>query len=275
MFMFQMGFFVVAGILFYAMVTLNWPVLLFFLGIVLIQSTVKGRSPRYIRFINNYLKPLKYFKKIERIYAEDIPEEETTLFAFHPHSVFSYGNPVNKVGFLGNMNLIDDPKDKMSNMIGLGSRFILNFPIFGFHFAFWGVEPINPANLKSLMSKKKTIGLLPGGYEEATITTPKEIRVFIESRKGFIKYALKYGYTIRPVLILKEHKAFKTFDYLTKFRLFLNKFKMPGVLFTSNYGLFFPPDVELITLIGRGIKSKTPWTKVYEPTHEEIGQLHK
>ena len=45
----------------------------------------------------------------------------------------------NKIGFLANMNLTDDPKDKLSNMIGVGSRFILNFPIFGTHFAFWGV----------------------------------------------------------------------------------------------------------------------------------------
>lgn len=43
--------------------------------------------------------------------------------------------------------------------------------------------------------------MVPGGYEEATLTTPKELRVYIKERKGFIKYALKYGYTIRPVII--------------------------------------------------------------------------
>ena len=38
-----------------------------------------------------------------------------------------------------NMHLYDDPKDKISNMIGLGSRFALNTPIFGYHFKFWGI----------------------------------------------------------------------------------------------------------------------------------------
>ena len=43
------------------------------------------------------------------------------------------------LGFMLNMHLYDNPKDKISNMIGLGSRFILNTPIFGYHFKFWGI----------------------------------------------------------------------------------------------------------------------------------------
>ncbi len=49
------------------------------------------------------------------------------------------------------MNLYKDAKDKLSNMIGLGSRFILNSPLYGFHFKFWGVEPIHQNHLKTLM----------------------------------------------------------------------------------------------------------------------------
>ena len=127
-------------------------------------------------------------------------------------------------------------------MIGLGSRFILNSPLYGFHFKFWGVEPINQDHLKTLMENRKTLGMIPGGYEEATITTPKELRVFIETRKGFIKYGLKYGYTIRPILLLKEHQFYNTFDHFRKFRLFLNKFKMPAVIFWSKFGPYLPND---------------------------------
>ena len=64
-----------------------------------------------------------------------------------------------------NLNLTDDPEDKMSNMIGLGSRFALNTPLVGFHFKFWGMDEINPSNLKKLMKKKKDIGMIPGGFE--------------------------------------------------------------------------------------------------------------
>ena len=52
------------------------------------------------------------------------------------------------------------------------------------------------------MQEGKKIALLPGGYEEATITVEDELRVYINNRKGFIKYALENNYAIYPVLAL-------------------------------------------------------------------------
>ena len=95
---------------------------------------------------------------------------------------------------------------------------------------------------------------MPGGFEEATITSPDEMRFFIKTRKGFIKYALKYGYTIRPVIVMNEHQAFKTVDGMKTLRLFLNKLKIPGVIFWGKLGIGFPPNVKLETVIGKGIK---------------------
>jgi len=44
-------------------------------------------------------------------------------------------------------------------------------------------------------------------------------RVYIKKRKGFIKYALEFGYQIHPVYIFNENKLYSTFDKLTKYRL--------------------------------------------------------
>ena len=93
---------------------------------------------------------------------------------------------------------VDD--SKMSSMIGLASRFILIVPIIGMLLRLWGVQAVNPENMKRLMKQGKTIGVVPGGYEEAILTSDKELRVYLKHRKGFVKYALKYGYTIYPVL---------------------------------------------------------------------------
>ena len=101
------------------------------------------------------------------------------------------------------------------------------------------------------------------------------MRVFIENRKGFIKYALKYGYTIRPVIILKEHQLYNTFDYFTNFRLLLNKLKMPTVIFWSRFGPFLPSKVELISVVGKGIRGEKEWEEGYEPSHEEINEVHR
>lgn len=62
---------------------------------------------------------------------------------------------------------------KMSQMRGLASRFLLAMPVIGWQLRLWGVESVNAKNILRLMKKKRTIGLLPGGFEEATLTTPK------------------------------------------------------------------------------------------------------
>ncbi len=67
----------------------------------------------------------------------------------------------------------------MSRMVGLGSRFILNMPVTGLLLRLWGVQAVDPGNLKRLMGNGQNVGLLPGGFEEATLTTEKEMRVFI------------------------------------------------------------------------------------------------
>lgn len=90
------------------------------------------------------------------------------------------------------------------------------------------------------------------------------MRVYIKERKGFIKYALKYGYTIRPVIVTNEHKALNTFDGLLNLRLLLNRIKLPGTIYWSKYGIFFPPGIKMYTLVGRGLRG----TKTYAANEE-------
>ena len=40
------------------------------------------------------------------------------------------------------------------------------------------------------MKNNKNISFLPGGFEEASVTSNKEYRLWINNRKGFVKYAL-------------------------------------------------------------------------------------
>ena len=65
-------------------------------------------------------------------------------------------------------------------MVGLSSRFMLSLPFIGLPLRLWGVDAVNPANMKKLMREGKNIGLVPGGFEEATITVKDELRVYIK-----------------------------------------------------------------------------------------------
>jgi hypothetical protein len=94
------------------------------------------------------------------------------------------------------------------------------------------------------------------------------MRLYLNKRKGFIKYALRYGYTIRPVLNFGENKAFETLDLLSSIKLFLNKFKLPTVFFLNKTYLFFiDPNIEITTVIGKGIKREEAEHYI-EPTIE-------
>ncbi len=54
--------------------------------------------------------------------------------------------------------------DKMTDMIGLASRFIFNVPITGAIFRLIGVQSVDPLNFSKLMTEGKTLGILPGGF---------------------------------------------------------------------------------------------------------------
>jgi hypothetical protein len=40
---------------------------------------------------------------------------------------------------------------QFSNMVGLSSRFVLNFPIVGMILKLWGIKSVNPTQVKTLM----------------------------------------------------------------------------------------------------------------------------
>ena len=52
----------------------------------------------------------------------------------------------------------------------LGSRAALATPFAGMHLRMYGCSTVEADNMKKLMKEGKNLGLVPGGFEEATIT---------------------------------------------------------------------------------------------------------
>ena len=115
-----------------------------------------------------------------------------------------------------------------------------------------GVEGANPGNFKKHLKKGHNITWVPGGFEEATKTSTKDYNLVIQGRKGFIKYALQHGYKIHPTFVFNENKCYYTFS-LKKLGLMLNKLKMPGIIFTSQFGLIPNYNVDITMVIGKEI----------------------
>ena len=134
----------------------------------------------------------------------------------------------------------------------------------------YGVEGANPENFTKMMTENRNLMFVPGGFEEATITRYGKDRVFIKHRKGFVKLALEYGYTVHPCYSFGETKLYYTYSNQT-LGLFLNKFKMPGLMAYTKNGLLPNDDVKLFTVVGKGIKMPC----CPNPTAEMVDKYHR
>lgn len=92
-------------------------------------------------------------------------------------------------------------------------------------------------------------------FEEASLMKYGEEIVFLKKRAGFIKMALQYGYSLTPAFGFKECFSYYNVQGFDKFKLLLNKFKLPGVI---PFGEFLAPvlpkrDCEIHVVIGKSL----------------------
>jgi len=216
------------------------------------------RSETYRRILR-FLKPQNYFRSFKLIAEEEL-KQGNCLFPFHPHGVLSFTPPITCA-----------LTEEFFRARFCVSRVLLNFPISGIFAKLLGGEAVNKKNFLSMMKNNDNIIFLPGGFEEATITDYNKNKVFIRNRIGFIKYALQYGYSIQPCYTFNENKLFYNFTGFEKFRLFLNKLKIPGTWFISKLGLMPHYDVDLTVVVGKRIDLP----KIESPKDEEVLKYHE
>ena len=200
-----------------------------------------------------------YFKSYKLIVEEELSDSKTLLCS-HPHGIIS----------LGMINFLLNDEFKINNLKICGTRFVRNLPLSGILARWLGLEGVDNKNFKNFMKEQRNILFVPGGFECATITDDKQDKTFIMKRKGFIKYALVYGYKIRPCYTFNENKLFYIINGFETIGLILNKIKFPGCFFYGRYGILPRNDVDLCTVIGKAIKFPT----ILKPSKEEIDKYH-
>lgn len=134
------------------------------------------------------------------------------------------------------------------------------------------VRDASPANVRRLMESGKNVGLLPGGFEDATLLANGRERIFLKNRKGFIKFALRYGYSVHPIYTFGETDTFLACTWFLRARLLLNRFKLPGVLaWGDTLCPCFPRrKARLLTVVGEAIDLP----RIAEPTPVDIDKWH-
>ncbi len=148
---------------------------------------------------------------------------------------------------------------------------IVNFDFLNVICRIWGDgDACIPSAFKKIMPTGRNIALLPGGFEEATLYKRGRHRLYLSKRKGFIKYALQYGYNVQPVYVFGEEQTFWTVKTYPTLMLWLNRFHIPGVLFYGRF-LFLPDwNANIIPVVGNVIK----FPHIPEPSPADVDKHH-
>ena len=218
------------------------------------------RKTKILRQIFGSFKYYEFFDGFQVIIedTEAMLKPSESLFPFHPHGILCTG-----------MNATAQSHSFFRKAEVVGTQLAGDYPWGGLIMKFYGIEGAYPENFNRLMKEKKNIMFVPGGFEEATITVYGKDRVFIKHRKGFIKLALEYGYTVYPCYIFGETKLYYTHTN-EKIGLFLNKFKLPGLMAYSKNLLLPNENVKLFTVVGKGISMPV----IPNPTQEHVDKFH-
>mmetsp|Transcript_2993 Transcript_2993/g.5740 ORF Transcript_2993/g.5740 Transcript_2993/m.5740 type:complete len:320 (+) Transcript_2993:164-1123(+) len=131
---------------------------------------------------------------------------------------------------------------------------------------------VSPAELRRRMESRENLAIVPGGIEESTIHSKAVNRIFLRSRKGFVKYALRYGYDLVPVWVDGESQTYFNAQGGWAWRLALNRHKLPAV---AAFGAWFcpimpNPSVDLKAHVGTPIVLP----RIENPTEADIDMYH-
>lgn len=134
------------------------------------------------------------------------------------------------------------------------------------------------------MKNNESFGLLPGGFYEAALFEYGKDFVYLKNKKGFIKYALRFGYQIVPAYTFGECKTYKNllrylsnkYQFVDKIIKWLSANNMPAVMFFGGYPWFNPllpysKGVGIHTIHGEAIEIP----KLDDPTQNDIDKYHK
>lgn len=196
---------------------------------------------------------------------------------FHPHGILATGFVCNgcwnkHFNQLSAKRDLDEPK--ATGTIFLIARNLREWaPLFKVLCDVSGrLESATKENITSLMSQGRNLAIIPGGFEDATLHEYGKNRTCMKPRKGLVKYALQHGYALTPIYSFGESQTYHTFTWLLKWRLWLNKFSIPGVLFFGNPLLPIFPRVQSQVLSYVGEPLQLP--RIPNPTKDEIDLWH-
>jgi 2-acylglycerol O-acyltransferase 2 len=124
------------------------------------------------------------------------------------------------------------------------------------------------------LARRRSLLIYIGGEKEQLMTKYGEQKIFLKSRKGFVKLAIQYGAHLVPMYAFGENELYYTYDILIGWRMWLQEnFKIALCLTSGWLGTPLPLKTDLHVEIGAPIEVKMK--EKSEITPEDIDKLHE
>lgn len=211
-----------------------------------------------------YVNDCHYFN----INKNKIRFESNTLLGFYPHNFLAYG-----FSFNGILSPYFDNNIKwlVSNI--LSKKYLYPFS----HNLKKNLNIESIDKLKKFMSQGYNIGIIPGGFYDASLTNNNEINCFISV--GSIKNCIKYNYNYIPCLTCGEESFYQDFIRINKYlskddlKLFY-KLNIPTIYLKQKINIS-GSNQKLITILGNPISCKNKTIlKIQKLISQQLTHLH-
>ncbi len=232
-----------------------------------------GRRWKFIQnlFIWKYF--IDYLKGKVNV-EEKLDNNKQYIFAAFPHGVSSINHfltMTNGCNFLSNV-YNGDRRDLVATVL-------LMIPILRDILLWLGCVDASAKTAKHNLKMKRSLLIYIGGEKEQLLAQPNTHKIYLKSRKGFIKLAIQHNVSIIPMYAFGENEAFQTIEeggFWDKMQNYIQKeFKVVLPLFWGRYGLPIPFNNTPVQVeLGKPIYPVLPDSSKL-PLEEQIERLHQ
>lgn len=219
-----------------ASIPLSWPLLIPYLIYTLIfsEASTDGRLKRRSQLLRRSKIWSAFASYFPARLHRTVPLEPTRkyIFGYHPHGIISHGAfaafATEALGF-------SDLFPGITNtLLTLDSNF--RIPLYRDYALALGLGSVSRESIENLLSRGghnnegmgRAVTIVVGGARESLDAQPHHLKLVLNSRKGFIKIAIRQGADLVPVLAFGENELYEQVDatnhpYIHKMQMIVKK----------------------------------------------------
>uniref|UniRef100_A0A7S0VKA2 Acyltransferase n=1 Tax=Polytomella parva TaxID=51329 RepID=A0A7S0VKA2_9CHLO len=238
-----------------------------FLAIIPLEWTDGSLSRQFIKFAS--YEGADYFPiRLELDSPESFREGQAYVMGFEPHSSLPLALPPT---FALQSNLLPHPL--RGNVHGMASSICFQLPLVRQLWWWIGLRPVTRAWMEKLLRQSKSVVLVPGGVQEVLLLEKNKEVLFLKSRKGFIRLAIRNGAPVVPIFAFGQTRTYswaRLGPPIVPQSLVDRLSRLIGAVPIFMYGLYgtpLPHRTPMHVVIGKPIDLGRPSTN---PTDEEV-----